>query len=722
MLNEFKQLSDAILSSSITTFSWHPNWSVGGRPAFVLGVNSKGRVESAELVSDENEVSLIRKFSESNTGGSFPGFKVPLLYSDSESQIKLSDFKETHADTDKLFEALKKLPSDWAEKKVGVSFRHSLEKMPVALLGRVGNIPDSFKALRALTDRVKLITTKTLYEDILKCSRDQIRKNVTTRKEWFRSLLCASGSRENQSAYVVFEVSDPEKFVYPVQCEKTREFINSRLLDFDKKNGESSGRDYYGGKLLAKDRELVFPMVNIPVLARFTLFSKNEDAASNERYGLNGPRAFLVGSENRQKIKDAIEWITDRSRENKTWKDVSGSFGYNGKKPIRTMLLAYPSKLPETTSDIAALLGGTCDPELSFEACSKIVLQWLEKLIPDEPNAEVNILCLSKPDNYNTRLVFNETVTAKRLLENIKDWTLGCQNIPSMRFFTHSKLGVITPEIPSPSDVAKVVNYCWCRNGSHADYVYGIKLGEILRMFLDDKNAYSKNIERGLLNLLMKNAVSLLSEVASCSTANRSYSCEKDSSNIIVSSLKFLPSILGLVLHRLSLSKEQYMESSEFLLGKLFGLSDLLHVEYATRDSGTESGRKKKVPEALIGNESYRQALLNPSRALSRWADRMAVYVAWARSSGSARARWALREIGLITGKLGPKDLPSNVTDTAKAQLVFGYLYRKEKEVEQEADGQKVESVSGVSDQPQVPETHKMKKEYIKEKTTKQKA
>lgn len=681
------QLSAAINSSNIKMPSWHPCWSMGGKFAFVLGLNSKGRVETAEMVRDEKESSLLRRFATSNTSGSFPGFNVPLLYRDPEGKLKDKEFKNTNADTNKIFSCLSTLETDWKEEKLNARIRRSLSEASANFLKRMGNIPEDFKAVSELAKRVTLVTAKTLHEDLLSCAKDQIAKNAEYRDLWIKKLLCDPIKRKKPSdpfltAYLVFEVSDPQKFLYPINCEKTRKWINKSLFTFDALNAvKLSGTDAYGGTLSGVEKENPFPKVMIPVLQKFYLFSRNSDALSNARYGLKGPATFLVGNENRQKAKDALEWITADERKNKTWKDVSGSFGYNGKKPIKTILLAYPTKLPEQSPAFAALLGGSQNAESNFEECSKIVLKWLEELIPGEPDAEVKLLCLSKPDDYNTRIVFTESVTAERLLRNIKEWRKGCANIPNIYFKTNSKLGVVSTAIPSPADVARLVNYNWCRQGSHAEYTYGIKFGEILRMFLDDKNTRSKNIEKAILRLVLNNGVSLLSEAALCSTANRKLSCDKDSTLILKPCLSFLPSILGLVLYRLSLNKEQYMDSPEFLLGKMFNLCDLLHVQYATRDLKDEkSNEHHSVPGTLIGNESYRQALQNPSRAFSRLADRIAVYVAWATTSGNKLSRFAIKEIGLIFDKLHHLDIPTSANDVAKVQLIMGYLSRKEED------------------------------------------
>lgn len=679
MLNDLMQLSESIRSASIKPFSWHPKWQMGSKVAFVLEINSRGRVVNAELVQDESEAGSLRKFSEGNTSGSFPGVNVPFLYKDPGGKIRPKDFKNTTSDTKKLFSALKALKSEWSNKKTEARFRKCLNEVPEEFLKQLGDLPDKFRVIGELAKRVKLVTPKTLHEDLLKCAQNQIRKNSGLREVWIRRLLYDTRST---TAYLVFDVSDPQKFPYSMNCEKTREWINTRLFAFDKEsNKQDGGTDAYGGGFSRKEVEGVFPKVKIPVLGKFSLFSRNRDADSNIRYGLNGPDTFIVGNENRQKQKDALEWITAEERKNKTWKDISGTFGYNGKKPIKTLLFAYPTNSPEQSPELATLFGGNQGSESRFAEYSKIVLQWLEKFIPEKPNAEIKLLCLSKPDDYNTRIVFSECVTTKRLLENIKEWQTGCTNIPNIYFKTHSKLGVVATEVPSPADVARLVNYAWCRQGSHAEYLYGIKFGEILRLFLDDKNTCSKSVEKIILRLVLNNAVSLLSEAALCSTANQTITCDKESIPILKPCLSLLPSIVGLVLYRLSINKEQYMDKPEFLLGKLFNMCDLLHVQYATRDlKEGESKERHGVPGVLIGNESYRQALQNPSRAFSRLADRIAVYQAWAATSGNKLSRFALKEIGLVSNKLRQLELPTLANDVSKAQLLMGYLSRKEED------------------------------------------
>ena len=84
-----------------------------------------------------------------------------------------------------------------------------------------------------------------------------------------------------------------------------------------------------------------FPSVRLPVLGNVILRSMSSESLCQRRYGFADSESCAVGQAHRQAMKNALEWIGQADRREKTWCDVSSLGGYAG------VLFAYPSERPE---------------------------------------------------------------------------------------------------------------------------------------------------------------------------------------------------------------------------------------------------------------------------------------------------------------------------------------------------------------------------------------
>jgi hypothetical protein len=156
----------------------------------------------------------------------------------------------------------------------------------------------------------------------------------------------------------------------------------------------------------------------------------------------------------------------------------------------------------------------------------------------------------------------------------------------------------------------------------------------------------------------------------------------KDKGFKAVHQVNLLPSIIGLLLFKLNIHKEDYMKNAPFLVGRFLAFVDTLHKEYCKNVRGDEKGQGG-IPNQLIGNAMMRTALGNPERAMSQLSDRLPVYQGWASTRGTALSRWTLKKMGEITTELSKFEWPERMRDAEKAQLLLGYLAREKKEEEQ---------------------------------------
>ena len=132
-----------------------------------------------------------------------------------------------------------------------------------------------------------------------------------------------------------------------------------------------------------------------------------------------------------------------------------------------------------------------------------------------------------------------------------------------------------------------------------------------------------------------------------------------------------MPSILGLLLWKVGIGKESYMNESPYLVGKILKLADALHSLYC------REVRNGNLPPQLLGNALMAAALNSPTQALSQLALRIAPYLGWARTNSTNSAglsRYFLKELGLLGSELSKVALPDRFDDAARAQLLLGYV------------------------------------------------
>ena len=117
------------------------------------------------------------------------------------------------------------------------------------------------------------------------------------------------------------------------------------------------------------------------------------------------------------------------------------------------------------------------------------------------------------------------------------------------------------------------------------------------------------------------------------------------------------------------------MKEAAFNVGKLLALADTLHKEYCNHV------RKQEIPSQLIGNAMMPIAIDNPEKGIARLNERLMIYKAWAdkvQGDGYRLVKWTLNQIGQVANELANCDLPNRTDDTAKAQMLLGYLARPE--------------------------------------------
>jgi hypothetical protein len=139
--------------------------------------------------------------------------------------------------------------------------------------------------------------------------------------------------------------------------------------------------------------------------------------------------------------------------------------------------------------------------------------------------------------------------------------------------------------------------------------------------------------------------------------------------------------VAAILLDALGEQKERYMNNAPFQVGQMLALADTLHKDYCT------VVRKGQLPNSLIGTALMRRGLDNPAAAIADLGERMMEYVRWAKTVDTPQgddneqqriavneARKKLRQYQPLAAALAAADLPTEVDDVQKAQILLGFL------------------------------------------------
>ena len=219
-------------------------------------------------------------------------------------------------------------------------------------------------------------------------------------------------------------------------------------------------------------------------------------------------------------------------------------------------------------------------------------------------------------------------------------------------------------ETPFPLQVPDCLNRVWKVDGTTKSEVRTIPKSSGIELLLDE--AVAQRQVPHLLNVAIQNTKGLFFSLGKSLHRNEvvnlsGYDQQK----------QLMPSILGILLWKLGIGKETYMNNPPYLVGRMLKLADELHALYC------KEVRRDKLPPQLLGNALMSAALDSPTRSLAQLALRIAPYLGWARTNSTDSAglsRYFLKEFGLVEASLRDAKLPVRLDDAAKAQLLLGYI------------------------------------------------
>lgn len=700
MLNELYDLAECLNEAQVSMASWHRHFKPcpHSTPTYLTLVDAQGRVAGLEPIRDRERIALIRKW-EVGAGDSFPAFNVPPLLEGRNGRVKdrMAEFKKRTTGKNPpearwIETRLRRLTllsrSGWTKVEKSGKGRDEREKvhkcltvLPSRLKETLGEPPPSLEAIAELMRRSLKLSADALFEQLQQWLMGQIQRSPEEAGEWLDLLFFHSGKTPKKVS-LILELSDRSEFEYPANHVAVQSWINSRLQGVDesqrdlKTSSSAAGMDTDAYANAPTELGESFPAVRLPVLGNVILRSMSSESPCQKRYGVAEGRSYPVGQDSRQQMKNALEWIGNPDRRDKTWSDLSSL------NAISSVLFAYPSEKPEVAPELAGLIVGLdseADPDgARFDACASRVTRALRGRSSEGAATEIHVFVLMKADKARTKLLQSRRFLATHLLSSAEQWERDALNIPTLRIrqFGRKKGDKpfwADPFIPYPAEVVRCLNTAWERAGTRAVQVHGFGVGDGLGLLLE-RGVTLRAIAARAIRAIVRNSLSLFLALGQAHHQGVVHRLGKKYGKQAL----LVPSILGLFLAKLGRRKGKYMKGPPFLVGRLLSLADQLHVQYC------HGVRKGQVPPQLVGNALMATSLEQPTKALAMLSQRILPYQAWARTvHGGDEVRltkYLLGELGRVSAELKECDLPPTCDDAEKAEMLLGYLAHSEKE------------------------------------------
>ena len=689
MLNELYEASMSLQDFGVNPKDWDQKYmrvpKLGGaKPTFFVFIGSNNQVTRIERIIDANEIDGLRKWQKAN-GYSFPYFNIPPLWrinfepkkneKDKVIEQKLKNNRLSKQELQQFMNEKTATAKEWEANQI-LRIDDCLRKLSNEFRAIVGTPPPELCAIAALIERVSEISGQQFYDEIKDKFSKCMLADPSSARLYFGGAFQYRNTESGNPVSILLELDDgTSAFEYPVKHFKVRDWINERLFKHQITiTGESGQPDVFGKDLAGSDKK--YPDVTVNVLGSVKLRAMNHESLCQYRYGQIGQKSCLVGDKSRMLMKGALEWLTDSGRKGKTWDTVARATSN------KEILLAYPSVLPKEPPNVAVMFSGglgendTMDNTSQFENCAHEVTGTLQGLMAQNPDLDFRVFVLRKMDTARTRVSNHRRYSAQHLINAANNWQIGCRNLPYIQikqFSPEKKPEWCDPKIPFPMEIVWTLNTLRSRDGGGAQktVIKGLATDDGISLLLEE-GVFLRQILLRALGAATRNAVGLVLALGQAQAQRLVFTSVKNDARQAV----ILPSILGLLLFKMNITKEEYMKSPPYLIGRLLSLSDQLHYHYC------EHERDKKVPPQLLGNALMPNALEEPCRVLAHYFDRLKPYHAWAQTvqgEPAGLARYFLAELGKVALELSKLPIPERCTDIDRTQMMIGYLARSGK-------------------------------------------
>ena len=659
MINELYKLSAAMDEAGIRTQSWHRKYkpipNIRATAPCVRLVLAEG------VITDFSEVSAdlgagLRKYGSNQ--GSYPCMNLAPLYRVTEEPIKkqLASLRPEKLTAEKLQELKSWCSIDnWNRKFLG-KYKISMVNTSAELRAAAAE----YEPLRILIEQSNLLADPAAFRQALETAVwKKLGRGEDT--ELALRILFYQG-KANQAAeddYGSLSVAlEAEKLIDAGKPTVNRVFVaelNQTLLHVDAAEqtaDETAMLDAFGTQF----DPLEEPMPSVKLAGGFdvTLRTMFKEQRCQTRYGTIENASYPIAPENRKKLQAALDWLGSGERRGITW--------INSDK--NEILFAYPGHMPKQSISFTRMFRRPeGELETPFKKQARRFLAELHETKKDGTDAraeQIQIFILRKIDKARTKIVYTRQTDARELEACSEAWTSGCMNLPPFDFGQ--------PGVPFPLDTADILNRFWKQNGESAtEKCKPVPKYHGLELLMEP--AWPVEAD---LYLLARQEMML-----GCFLGSRL--AQGDRYHLIWKKVRPMLALTALLLDRVGIRKEGYMENLPYLYGQLLKTSDELHVLYC------KAVRNGDVPPQLVGGSLFQAAAETPLRTLNLLSQRIMPYYTWAKSyryknameagKESWRAGWLYGLYEKIVGQLRAVWTPqTRFNEEERAQLFIGYL------------------------------------------------
>jgi hypothetical protein len=453
-----------------------------------------------------------------------------------------------------------------------------------------------------------------------------------------------------------------------------------------------------------------FPQPNLPQLGQTYLFARNKDIEASHRYGRYSAAAMPVAQTTVIQLAAALDALTAEERRGITWRPIPGE----APKQM-DLLLAFVGEAPEApvagalgdddaeedfSAEVASTsIAGTADSianahsVAAFEKRAQRVVDAVQAMArADFRKTPVELAVFRKVDPANRKIVFAGAPTVGELYDAATAWAAGERNVPPWVTLPVLHTGERRPRAMAPPHVAPLGVIAFSKKIFMRDRIeeaVGLTAAEALALFIDSPRGSATPGQRRiwrLLRLVLARRGSLLSGTAHA--IRRGFDVVKRFDRR--EALRTI-TMLGVLLHKLAQSKEDYMTDAAFQLGQLLAAADMVHAGYCADVRGGA------FPPSLLGNQVFAMAQTAPGKALAVLCRRWKPYDGWVNkttrdwqrmdnlvASGNEKDRrrgWDMKKAVRHAREMKPladalaKTLPGcSVDDAFRAKLLLGYI------------------------------------------------
>lgn len=670
MINEIFPLAVSMQKHQIEAESFHrkykpiPNISV--KAPCVHIILSSGKVANIRTISAELGKSL-RKYGTNN--GTYPGLNLTPLYriSNVEAKSTLKKLKPEDLTPVKIRE-LKSwctAANDNWDKNIRNKYRLSIVDIPKELHRKLSNEKE-FTPIFTLISETNMVADPEvvrteLETELFKKLEQKIDVDLALKVLFQLESDKKPGEKEKDRPENLSVFFDCERLIengIPAVSELfVKEFNQKLMASESSSNGSEEGNrtDAFGRRY--NDFSEKMPSVKLAGGFEVTLRTMFNAHHCQYRYKKIEDGSYPISPELRIELQAALNWIGDAERKDVTWTNLDKN----------VIMFAFPFTPKQGNSSFTRLFKATFDKTATFEAEAKQFITNLRKTNAPgtDSNADrIQFFILHKIDKARSKVVYSKSSDTKEIGNRSTEWTLGCWNLPSITFLGKN------PTL-FPSEIPHILNRIWKLDGTVAtDKFQPVPRYHGVELLLDAELPVDQD-----LHMAVQSSANLAVFVG---RKLKEYA-NQEKKPVIWWRTKDYLSILGLLLYRKGIRKENYMEDFPYQYGQLLKVSDELHAFYC------KVVRNGEFPPQLAGSGIYPSAVELPIRSLHLLSQRMNPYITWAKSYQhknitaegyeSWRARWYLSLYEPIVAKLySVWDRSSRLNDVEKAQMFIGFL------------------------------------------------